>query len=332
MVDGPPSGNGVLPAEDAISRGAGPATLWCGLCRLAGCTANIGLIVVMYLEYLWAAEWTEIPPHCETLSDRTRLTPLQIANCMHRFTFSDSMLRGNNLTTFAVIGSMVAIAFLTVERHRVKRLEQLLQVRLIALGDTATREMVAPVERSLLILRRYFVLIALAFPGVLLLVPFHLERPLMHYGSTGVVVVCMLGGVCTYMSMPLGLAAGLDTQLTHARTACSDELSRWARRHESLRPKCWGIVALHVALPVAAGLHQVVFIDATGRLFGAIEVFAILSYQIFVALLAFDDFSTDHRAPRALARVTEEAPKAKRMMKRLDPLLKNMATSALLGG
>jgi len=281
----------------------------------------------MYLEYLWAAEWAEIPAHCATLSDRTRLPPLEIANCMHRFTFSDSMLRGNNLALFAVIGSCVAVAFLAVERNRVRRLEQLLHARLQALAEDSFAEVTGSeaVERSLRLLRRYSWLVGFAFPGVLLLVPFHLERPFLHYSSTALVVCCMFGGVCTYVAMPLGVAAGLDSTDSSTR---SDDLARWARRHESLRPKCWGIVAVHVALPAAAVLHQVLFIDVTGRLFGAIEVFAILSYQVFVALFVLDDFGAEGTELKA----AEHDYPVKSVLKSIEPVLKNVAIMHVMGG
>ena len=44
----------------------------------------------------------------------------------------------------------------------------------------------------------YSRLMDVAFPGVLLLVPFNLERPVMHYGCTAVVVTAMVAGVLTY--------------------------------------------------------------------------------------------------------------------------------------
>ena len=51
---------------------------------------NVVMIVGMYAEYLWAADFGEMPTHCDM---RTSLPLLDFANCFHRYTFSHAMLR-----------------------------------------------------------------------------------------------------------------------------------------------------------------------------------------------------------------------------------------------
>lgn len=241
----------------------------------------------------WAADWPEIPAHCE---DRSRLVWLEFLNCYHRYTFSHAMLRGPNLKVFAVVGGCVAICFLAVEQDRVARLRSLLQARLRSISPAASQDesSIAAVEgacSALKFLQAYSLLMSSAFLGVLLLVPFHLERPLMHYACTGLAAGSMFLGVCTYAAMPLGLAAGLRSAAAADPKAASDDLALWAHRHQLLRRRVGLVVALHFVLPAAAIVHHFAWVEATGRLFGACEVLTILSYQFFVAFLAFDDFA-----------------------------------------
>jgi hypothetical protein len=199
---------------------------------------------------------------------------------MHRYTFSDAMLRDQNLEIFGVVGTFVAAAFIVVELDRTSRLRALLQSRLAT-------EYAANAQKALSLLSLYTLFIIAAFVGVLGLVPFHLERPLMHYTTTGAVVSCMMGGVCTCGFMPLQSAAGAGTSENQG------ELHIWAKRQQSLRGSVIvPIIAMHVLLPASAALHHVVWHDLSGRLFGAVEVLTILSYQAFVAYLGKDDFAS----------------------------------------
>ncbi|CAE7221751.1 unnamed protein product, partial [Symbiodinium microadriaticum] len=111
------------------------------------------------------------------------------------------------------------------------------------------------------------------------------RRPVMHYGCTALVVAAMVSGVLSYANMPLSLAAGHE----------DDELGQWAARHARLRFKAWCIIALHFVLPTAAAVHHFAWLDVTGRLFGLCEVSAILSYQLFLAWFATDDFAAMRR-------------------------------------
>jgi len=250
-----------------------------GWLRLSACVANIVMIIAMYFEYLWAAEWRPTPSEC-TPTGRHSLGWLSYCDCMHRYTFSDAMLRGQNLELFGIVGTCVAITFIVVELNRTRRLRALLESRLAT-------EYAASAQRALSLLSVYTPLICAAFVGVLGLVPFHLERPLMHYTTTGAVVLCMMGGVCTCGFMPLQSAAGAGT------SEDQDELQIWAKRQQWLRGRVIGpMIAMHLLLPATAALHHFVWHDLSGRLFGAVEVLTILSYQVFVAYLAKDDFES----------------------------------------
>lgn len=272
------------------------------------------MIVGMYLEYLWAADWPEIPAHCE---DRDSLPWLDFANCFHRYTFSHAMLRGQNLKVFGVVGTCVAVCFIAVERKRVHRLQILLSAHIQKISAASAQEgnsdsaFTTDACYALWFLPVYFRLISGAFLGVLLLVPFHLERPRLHYGCTGCVVACMFIGVCVYTAMPLGAAAeALSISAGKAADGAplSSELLKWAQRHHLVRQRVRFLIALHFILPATVAVHHFAWADATGRLFGACEVLTILSYQIFVAILVGDDFAgqtVDNQQPK----VTNDAPK-----------------------
>merc|ERR1711920_1166613 len=89
------------------------------------------------------------------------------------------------------------------------------------------------------------------------------------------------------MGMPLQSAAGAGTSEKQG------ELQIWAKRQQSLRGSVIvPIIAMHLLLPTTAALHHVVWHDLSGRLFGAVEVLTILSYQAFVAYLGKDDFAS----------------------------------------
>jgi len=271
----------------AISKAEGQgASAWWGACRLLACVTNILMIIGMYLEYLWAADWPELPAQCEY---RSSLPWLDLADCFHRYTFSHAMLRGQNLTIFAFVGALVAACLTMVEHQRVRRLTGLL--KLYSVKASATGGADDPAQRCLQYLSVYSRLMDVAFPGVLLLVPFNLERPVMHYGCTALVVSAMVGGVVAYATMPLAAAAGLSEEEP------TNELQDWAKRHQSLKWKAGCIIALHFVLPTAAAVHHFAWLDATGRLFGLCEVSAILSYQIFLATFVTDDFAAPKFVP-----------------------------------
>jgi len=253
---------------------------WWGACRLLAVGANVAMIVGIYLEYLWAADWPEIPSSCD---ERSSLPWLDLCDCFHRYTFSHAMLRGQNLTIFGLVGACVAACFIAVEHRRIRCLQSLLEARLTARVALERAEERTAVERAQRYLTIYSVLIQCAFCGVLLLVPFNLERPELHYFCTLLSVSAMLTGICIYVAMPLCTAAG--------DAGSGDELAMWAKRHKLLRQKAWVVIAVHFILPVTAAVHHYAWVDVTGRLFGACEVFAILSYQLFLALFANDDFA-----------------------------------------
>jgi len=297
-----PEANGVESQTSAfIEKPASKTTYgsaWIGRCRLLACTANVVMIVGMYLEYLWAAEWEKIPSHCE---NRNQLPWLDFANCYHRYTFSHAMLRGQNIFVFGVVGIFAALGYIMVEANRVRQFQTLLESYSINIVAADRQDQRLAVSRVLRILPVYANLMTVAFVGVLLLAPFHLGRPTLHYATTGLAAGSMFLGVCMYVSMPLGKAVGLS----HAdealdMTGDSLRLRQWAQRHRLLRNWSGILVALHIALPAAALLHHFAWVDMTGRLFGGIEVLTILSYQFFVGYLAGDDFalvSSDMQEP-----------------------------------
>jgi len=271
---------------------------WFGRCRLLACITNVVMILAMYAEYLHAADWPEIPARCD---QRHQLPWVDFCDCYHRYTFSHAMLRGQNLTVFGVVGTIVAICFFGVEHQRVTRLQSLLQALLEDIsaidgkGDTNDTS-IEGARYALRCLPVYSLLIRAAFVGVLLLVPFHLERPRLHYASTALAAGSMFLGVCIYASIPLGQAVGLSGGDIAIQQPIKDDLLMWAQRHHLLRICAGCVIAMHFVLPATAAMHHFAWIDTTGRLFGACEVLTILSYQVFVAFFAIDDFAIHDQA------------------------------------
>lgn len=270
-----------------------------GLYRLMGCAVNIAMIVGTYLEYLWAADWAPISAQCD---QRSSLPWLDFADCFHRYTYSHSMLRGQNLKLFGVFGSFAAACYLAAEHRRTGKLRRLLEAQVRELAGQSSEvgaARIAGAESALRLLALYSKLMTTAFIGVLFLVPCHLERPLLHYGCAVIGAGSMFYGVCAYFVMPLDRATGLSE--AGIETSGCDDIVRWAKRHQRLRRYAALVIALHFVLGASFALHHVAWIDATGRFSGACEVLVILSYQFFVAMLATDDFATRHLDQKANA-------------------------------
>lgn len=274
---------------------------WIGHCRLAACTANVIMIIGVYFEYLWAADWPEIPSHCEY---RSSLPWLEFANCFHRYTFSHAMLHGQNLAVYGLVSPFVAVCFIIVELKRVRRLRSLLQFHLVNISRAGEQDESQALSSdatytSLGLLPIYSFFMILAFVAVLLLVPFHLERPRLHYATAAVAAGSMLAGVCTYSAIPLEQAAGFGRAGDTVWKGVSHELLNWAQRHQLLRNWSGIVISLHIVLPTAAAIHHFAWVDLSGRFFGAVEVLTIASYQVFVAYFASDDFDVQKNIQQA---------------------------------
>jgi hypothetical protein len=225
-----------------------------------------------------------------------------MAACFNRYTFSHAMLRGYNLELFGVCGAIVVWCYLAVERKRVTYLESLLSKLLQNIDATPTMEAGAKEEAAsatkwaLRYLQAYSVLIQVAFLSVMLLVPFHLERPIMHFVSAGLAAGCMVTGICSYAAMPLGVvmaaAEGSSNPEAKEGNGGTGYLELCAKRHPDTRQKALFVIAVHVILPVTLAVHHAAWTDVTGRMFGACEVLAILSYQFFIASFARDEFAS----------------------------------------
>mmetsp|Transcript_103854 Transcript_103854/g.179365 ORF Transcript_103854/g.179365 Transcript_103854/m.179365 type:complete len:355 (-) Transcript_103854:89-1153(-) len=267
---------------------------WYGCLRLLACAVNVCLILAMYLEYLLAADLPEIHPQCSTRGSRWSLSYLDFADCFHRYTFSESMLRQHNLEIFCVLGTCVAVCFVLVEYKRIRYLQSLLQALLVKIevanaDDDVANISIEGVTFTLRALPVYLGMMCSAFINVLLLTPFHLKRPLLHYGCVAVTAGSMFAGVCIYAALPLRQIVGLGSGSKAGQSLVSDDLQSWAKQHERTCQLAFFVIALHFVLPATVGLHHLLWVDLTGRIWGACEVLTILSYQFFVGSFAYNE-------------------------------------------
>eukprot|EP00928_Gymnodinium_smaydae_P043967 TRINITY_DN29367_c0_g2_i1.p1 TRINITY_DN29367_c0_g2~~TRINITY_DN29367_c0_g2_i1.p1 ORF type:complete len:338 (+),score=69.53 TRINITY_DN29367_c0_g2_i1:126-1139(+) len=258
--------------------------------RLLACGCNVLMVIVMYIEYLWAAEFFDDSQTCAAPSGDL----LEMLNCCRRYTFSDAMLRGRNLEVFMGIGSVVAAIYTKLEWDRVQRLRELVVSRR-KLGVAPEDDWKPAV--ALRCLDLFLASIVSAFACVLLLVPFHLERPIMHYLVAGFCWTATFTAICLYAVVPLDFAAPAGNGAKAIKSTADDvavdanaaALTAWAQRRQRLLPFLQALIAVQV-VTVGVGILRVASPgDLTGRLFGAFEVLVILSYQGFVALFAWDD-------------------------------------------
>lgn len=267
---------------------------WYGWLRLLACTVNVCMIIAMYLEYLVAGDLPEIHQRCNTQGSRWSLPWIDFANCFHRYTFSESMLRQNNLQVFCIFGTFVAACLVLVEYKRTRYLQSLLQVVLRKIEATNGGSDVASlsgegVSFALRALTVYLRLVCIAFISVLFLTPFHLHRPLLHYGTVAVTAGCMFLGMCIYSALPLGQIVELGNGSEAGQTLVSDDLRSCAKQHQRTRPLVFCVIALHFILPAAVALHHILWVDLTGRIWGACEVLTILGYQFFVCSFCYNE-------------------------------------------
>lgn len=233
------------------------------------------MVLTMYLEYLWAAEWVDDSTRCQ--QELAKLPFLELLDCCRRYSFSDSMVRGRNLAIYATIGGVVAIVYSLLERDRLRGL----LVLLAASSPTDAKD--AKAFWAVRYLAIYRITVQSSFVGVLLLVPFHIDRPRFHYPAAGALFTLMFVAITSYIMIPLGIHS-------------SDwRIAIWARRRQQMLP--WMVLILVVqCIGAIVGILRVVAIvvaprwtDLLGRTFGIFEVGLIIGYQVFVALFAADD-------------------------------------------
>eukprot|EP00929_Paragymnodinium_shiwhaense_P020692 TRINITY_DN13701_c0_g2_i1.p1 TRINITY_DN13701_c0_g2~~TRINITY_DN13701_c0_g2_i1.p1 ORF type:complete len:314 (+),score=55.02 TRINITY_DN13701_c0_g2_i1:100-1041(+) len=243
-------------------------------CRQLVVGLNVAMICIMYLEYLWAADWQD--PDLDLCSSGWSYELgdlMRVMNCCTRYTFSDAMMRGRNLEIFAAIGTCVSVTYIKLESDRVKYLRALL----VAERRRASDERL--VDASLLVLDIFSWLTSFVYLLVLSLAPFHLGRPFAHYVVAGCCWTTMFTAISLYIGLPLQFE-GTDSH---------GELAAWAARRRPLLPTMWGLLGVHIVTGWVGMLHVATRTDSTGLLFGLFEVSLILCYQVFVAIFCVDD-------------------------------------------
>jgi hypothetical protein len=251
----------------------------CGLvaaARLVASSANSIVIIGTYLEYLWASEWVDNDRTCRSAP----LGFLDILDCLRRFTYSDSMVRGNNLFWFTIVGSFAAAVYVWAEHRRTQSLKYSLENQRSALDSHGASKL----EFSIKCLTLYKATSLSSYVFVLGLAYCHIDRPLLHYPLAGTMFLFMSVAMSSYMLMPLDF--GVDT---------TDEVRTWSRRRQKLLPWMRLLCAVQVAT-LLAGIFRVFAVvsvatwsNTSGRIFGILEVSVILGFQIWVMLFTSDD-------------------------------------------
>jgi len=246
--------------------------------RLIAVALNSAVLLGTYCEYLWAADWVD---ECAQRTCAPPTSLFDITEGLRLYTFSDSMIRGNNLVWFSVVGTMAAVVYIWVERRRIESLEADLKVQLALM---APKEDTAKVRWSLQCLMAYKLSILSGFVFVLLLVPCHIDRPELHYPLAGALFALMAVAMTSYLWMPLDFGPAATTSIRAWN-------ERRCRTISWVRLLCFvQVAALFAGITrITAVITASEWSSISGRLFGLLEVAVILGYQIFVALFAFDD-------------------------------------------
>jgi len=248
--------------------------------RLAACAINTLTVLLTYFEYLWASEWVDDSAECSAGS----LSLLDFLNCLRRYTFSDSMVRRQNLLIWACVGGVTSLIYTILEWRRVEVLRQALY-RQLAITAKASEDG-SSVRWALTCLSVYQFAALGSFSGVLLLVPFHIDVPLMHYSCAGVLFSLMFLAMTSYIVMPLDFgSSGRDVTV-----------AGFAQRRSTFSPCVVLLVVLQLVAMlvgacrvVAAWTGSQVWSQVAGMMFGFMEVALVIGYQGFVALFAVDD-------------------------------------------
>jgi hypothetical protein len=234
------------------------------------------------LEYLWAAEWVDDDANCKQVP----LAFFDFLECLRRFTYSDSMIRGSNMFWFSIIGSFAAAVYIAVEQRRIHGLAEALKEQLQEMKEESNES--SSVRWSMNCLKVYKAAIMSSFILVLGLVPCHIDRPLLHYPLAGTMFSLMALGMLAYVWMPLDF--GINT-------TC--KIKAWNARRQRIMPVVRMLLTTQL-LALITGVLRVIAVltasswaSASGRLFGIMEVAVIASYQVWVALLAVDDMHID---------------------------------------
>lgn len=242
---------------------------------------NTIMIVAIYAEYLWAAEWVDD----NTICTSNQLTFMLALDCSRRYSFSDAMVHGNNLFWYTAIGSFTAVACTICERHRIAHLRAVLEHK----REATPPGKAAQITWALRCLKVYERLTITTFFIVLFLVPFHIDRPKLHY-PCAVLIFGLYGlAIITYMVMPLEFQG-----LTGKGSA---EVTAWSQRRRLILPLMKLVIVLESFTFIAAMLHLLAryttpgWCAVTGRLFGTSETFLLLLFQCQVGSFAVDDMA-----------------------------------------
>jgi len=204
------------------------------------------------------------------------------------FTFSLAML--DRLCLFFVVGAPVALIFLALERDRVRWIQALVSKHLPA----------EQARSAVRCLELYLWSLGSMFAFIMLLVPFHLDKPWAHYATAACALTLGFSSICLYLVAPIDV-----DRLT---VSGSSEFTLWAsRQHSVVRPllKCQAF--LHVLLLASAVWKgENMGDDRAALLFGVLETLVIVGYQLVQGIFVCDDAIVGTKLPSPSVPVASE--------------------------
>jgi len=268
--------------------------------RLAASVANFAMCFYIYAAYLVQNERESLgrmsildgSPHTTGVAHQKLATYLSAGDydgafeSLKSFTFSLAML--DRLSLFFFVGAPVSVVFFALERDRVRWLQAAVMERL-------------PVEQAKIAARYlevYLWCLVIMFVFILLLVPFHLDRPRAHYPVAGVALGLGFSSICLYLAAPIDF---------ERLTGGDDALMLWASRQRScVRPVLKLQALLHVFTLASAVLKgEQLGDDRAALLFGVFETLTILGYQVMQGVFVLDDVVVGSGLPSMAAPASE---------------------------
>lgn len=270
-----------------------PGRVWA---RIAAALGNTLMVLYVYLSYLAnEVQWGDFGRsravemgQSQSLRDYIPADVEPALEHLRSFTFSEAMFM--NLGVYCVVGTPVAITLIFLERSRIGWLKSLLH-------ESLPSEQAVRAGRWL---DTYLTSFSITLTFIMLIGPFHLGWPFMHY----LCAVCAIGTGCAsillYLNTPVDLevlAKGSDAAVWYAQT------------QRSVRPVLLFVLSLHVlTLASAVWKSERLGDDWVALVFGVFETMLVVGYQLFQGVFVWDDMMVAQRASRTKIEAKSPAP------------------------
>jgi len=269
-----------------------------GVLRVLAALANSAMVLYIYAAHLWGFEWERLGNvgSSRRLSDYIWLWELEPAfEHLRVLSFSDAMLK--NLDIYMLVGTPVAVVFVTLEYKRIRWLQSL--VMQCPAGSQG--------KRAELWLEAYLWSLSAGLLSVLLLSYFHLDLPCAHYACAASAFGFCFASVFIYLLAPIDFPTLVAQAESDANLQDGDSADRedrdfafWALWLQRLVwPSLKVVLFLHIAA-VVAGIWKIQYLEdnVAALVFGIFETSVIVGYQLFLAVFAVDDAMVGSCLPR----------------------------------